>query len=165
MPEKQSSEKTPEENGLSGLYAVTGRREKPLTREEAANAFAPDPSELEDEEEEKPQQKSIHQQKSAPVAVEASANLSETQRPETITLDLPEKPVVRRTRRKSLRFPDIYVTRSLSVDKRLAPYFDDLMERGPTKTALANQIILKLLLEAGYKIDPAILLKPPKPKK
>lgn len=74
------------------------------------------------------------------------------------SIDLPPASQARRTTRK-MRFTDLYETRSLSIDKRLLPYFDDLMENGPNKTVVANQWVLKILLEAGYKIDPQILTK------
>jgi hypothetical protein len=74
------------------------------------------------------------------------------------SIDLPPAGQARRTNRK-MRFTDLYETRSLSIDKRLLPYFDNLMENGPNKTVVANQWVLKVLLEAGYKIDPQILTK------
>jgi hypothetical protein len=76
------------------------------------------------------------------------------------SLALPPGPSVKRRRHKGLRFVDIYETRSLSIDKRLLPYFDDFMESGDTKTQVANQLVLKILLEAGYAVDPQILTKP-----
>jgi hypothetical protein len=81
--------------------------------------------------------------------------------PPTVTVqsvDLPPAGQARRTNRK-MRFTDLYETRSLSIDKRLLPYFDNLMEDGPNKTVVANQWVLKILLDAGYKIDPQILTK------
>lgn len=81
--------------------------------------------------------------------------------PPSHTIPLPQGPTVRRRRfRSGLKFTDVYETRSLSIDKRLLPYFDDFMESGDTKTQVANQLVLKILLEAGYAVDPQILTKP-----
>lgn len=78
---------------------------------------------------------------------------------------LPAGGQARRTKKRPLRFSDMHDTRSISVDKRLTPYFDALMEDGPNKTVVANQWILKMLIDAGYPIDPDILTKPFDPHK
>lgn len=78
---------------------------------------------------------------------------------------LPTGGQARRTKKRILRFADMHDTRSISVDKRLTPYFDALMEDGPNKTVVANQWILKMLIDAGYPIDPDILTKPFDPHK
>jgi hypothetical protein len=80
-------------------------------------------------------------------------------RPIQTPVELPPAPQARRVTRK-MRFTDLYETRSLSIDKRLLDAFDDLMESGPNKTVVANQWVLKILLDAGYQIDPQILTKP-----
>jgi len=117
---------------VNPLYAVGS---KPMTHEEIVSEFAPDEEEAKPEEPSKP---------------------SVQQPPK----DLPPGPSVRRKKHKGLRFGDIYVTRSLSIDKRIVAAFDDYMESGDTKTQIANQVILKILLENGYSIDPDILSKP-----
>lgn len=118
---------------VNPLYAVGST---PMSKEEIASAFAPD---------EEPQEEKQPAQPSPPAPP---------------AKDLPAAPPVRRKRHKGLRFTDIYVTRSLSIDKRIVDAFDDFMEGGDTKTQLANQIVLKILLENGYNIDPNILSKP-----
>lgn len=81
-------------------------------------------------------------------------------KPTTIKeVELSPMSYARRTNRK-VSFRDIYETRSLSIDKRLLPYFDALLENGPNKTVVANQWVLKILLEAGYDIDPDVLANP-----
>lgn len=75
-------------------------------------------------------------------------------------ISLPPAPQARRVNNRKASFKDQYETRSLSIDKRLLPYLDDLLEQGPNKTVVANQWVLKILLDAGYKVDPAILTKP-----
>lgn len=80
--------------------------------------------------------------------------------PEQAKFSLPPGPPVKRKKVKGLKFTDRYETRSLSIDKRLLSAFDDFMEAGDTKTQVANQVVLKILLEAGYDIDPTILSKP-----
>lgn len=74
--------------------------------------------------------------------------------------NLPPAPQARRVNNRKASFKDQYETRSLSIDKRLLPYLDDLLEQGPNKTVVANQWVLKILLDAGYEVDPAILTKP-----
>lgn len=78
------------------------------------------------------------------------------------TLDLPPRPPVKRKRQKNLRFGDVYETRSLSIDKRMLKEFDDYIGQGETKTSFANQLFLKILIDAGYKLDPDLLTKPPR---
>lgn len=73
--------------------------------------------------------------------------------------NLPPAPQARRVNRK-VKFNDQFDKRTLSIDKRLLPYFDALMENGPNKTVVANQWVLKMLLDAGYQIDPNILTQP-----
>jgi hypothetical protein len=93
---------------------------------------------------------------------EASPEAQQTalpSRPIQTPVELPPAPQARRVTRK-MRFTDLYETRSLSIDKRLLDAFDDLMESGPNKTVVANQWVLKILLDAGYPIDPTILTKP-----
>ena len=126
-------EKPPVRN--NPLYAVGGKSEKPMSQEEVMQTFAP-------EEEVHVLPTRAVEQPSAPAQ----------------SVDLPPAPQARRTTRK-MRFTDLYETRSLSIDKRLLPYFDDLMENGPNKTVVANQWVLKILLDAGYKLDPQILTK------
>src|SRR5947209_20064630 len=118
---------------VNPLYAVGSS--KPITQDEIASKFAPDEEEVQAEP--KPKQ---HDQ----------------QPPK----DLPLGPPVRRKKHKGLKFGDIYVTRSLSIDKRIVAAFDDFMESGDTKTQIANQVVLKILLEAGYPLDPNVLSKP-----
>lgn len=117
---------------VNPLYAIGS---KPMSKEEIASEFAPD----EEEEESTPEP---------------------PRQPVQTVRDLPSGPPVRRKKHKGLKFGDIYVTRSVSVDKRIVAAFDDFMESGDTKTQLANQIILKILLENGYPLDPDILSKP-----
>jgi len=114
------------------LYAVGS---KPLSKEEIASEFAPDEEEIQPE----------------PTPAEP---------PRQTVKDLPSGPPVRRKKHKGLKFGDIYATRSLSIDKRIVAAFDDFMESGDTKTQIANQVVLKILLEAGYPLDPDILSKP-----
>jgi hypothetical protein len=78
------------------------------------------------------------------------------------TLDLPLRPPVKRKWQKELRFPDIYETRSFSIDKRITKEFDDYMGLGETKTSFANQLFLKILIDVGYNLEPDLLTKPPK---
>jgi hypothetical protein len=137
-----SPKKKDEAPPVNPLYAVGGKP-KPMSQEEIMSAFAPDETE---EQTEEPQQ--IIQ--AAPV----------TQHVPQVLKDLPSGPPVRRKKHKGLKFSDIYVTRSLSIDKRIVEDFDDFMESGDTKTQIANQIVLKILLDAGYNIDPDILSKP-----
>lgn len=131
---------------VNPLYAVGGKP-KPMTQEEIASAFAPDEEQVEEH-------KQIAQ--AAPPAIQP---VVAQQVPQTLR-DLPSGPPVRRKKHKGLKFSDIYVTRSLSIDKRIVEAFDDFMESGDTKTQIANQIVLKILLDAGYNIDPDILSKP-----
>lgn len=130
---------------VNPLYAVGGKP-KPMSQEEIMSAFAPDEEQVEEP-------KQIIQ--AAPPVQPVVAQ----QAPQTLK-DLPSGPPVRRKKHKGLKFSDIYVTRSLSIDKRIVEAFDDFMESGDTKTQIANQIVLKILLEAGYNIDPDILSKP-----
>ena len=98
-----------------------------------------------------------------PTVEEAPPQAQQTALPTQPTrtpVELPPAPQARRVTRKTLRFTDLYETRSLSIDKRLLDAFDDLMESGPNKTVVANQWVLKILLDAGYPIDPQILTKP-----
>lgn len=77
----------------------------------------------------------------------------------SVAPNLPPAPQARRVNRK-VKFNDQFDKRTLSIDKRLLPYFDALMENGPNKTVVANQWVLKMLLDAGYQIDPNILTQP-----
>src|ERR1041385_282036 len=120
---------------VNPLYAVGG---KPMTKEEIASEFAPDEPEEE----------------------EAEVTPEPPRQPVQTMKDLPSGPPVRRKKHRGLKFGDIYVTRSLSIDKRIVAAFDDFMESGETKTQIANQVVLKILLEAGYNLDPDILSKP-----
>jgi|ERR1041385_5676326 hypothetical protein len=120
---------------VNPLYAVGG---KPMTKEEIASEFAPDEPEEE----------------------EAEVTPEPPRQPVQTMKDLPSGPPVRRKKHRGLKFGDIYVTRSLSIDKRIVAAFDDFMESGDTKTQIANQVVLKILLEAGYNLDPDILSKP-----
>lgn len=129
---------------VNPLYAVGGKP-KQMSQEEIISAFAPD------EQEELVEEPKQIIQTAPPVVVQ--------QIPQTLR-DLPSGPPVRRKKHKGLKFSDIYVTRSLSIDKRIVEAFDDFMESGDTKTQIANQIVLKILLDAGYNIDPDILSKP-----
>lgn len=79
--------------------------------------------------------------------------------PTYVAPTLPPAPQARRVNRK-VKFNDQFDKRTLSIDKRLLPYFDALMENGPNKTVVANQWVLKMLLDAGYQIDPNILTQP-----
>jgi hypothetical protein len=79
--------------------------------------------------------------------------------PTHVAPKLPPAPQARRVNRK-VKFNDQFDKRTLSIDKRLLPYFDALMEDGPNKTVVANQWVLKMLLDAGYQIDPNILTQP-----
>jgi hypothetical protein len=79
--------------------------------------------------------------------------------PTPVAPKLPPAPQARRVNRK-VKFNDQFDKRTLSIDKRLLPYFDALMEDGPNKTVVANQWVLKMLLDAGYQIDPNILTQP-----
>lgn len=133
------SPKKKEEPSVNPLYAVG--KPKPMTQEEIASEFAPD------EEEEKIEEPKQVIQPVPPASQPASLNL-------------PSGPPVRRKKHRGLKFSDIYVTRSISLDKRIVDAFDDYMESGDTKTQIANQIVLKILLEAGYNLDPDILSKP-----
>jgi len=128
------SPKKKDEPTVNPLYAV-GSTKPPMTQDEIASTFAPDEEEAKSDD--TPKQPATHLPK-----------------------DLPPGPSVRRRKHKGLRFGDIYVTRSLSIDKRIVASFDDFMESGDTKTQIANQVILKILLENGYNIDPDILSKP-----
>jgi hypothetical protein len=132
---------------VNPLYAVGGKP-KPMTQDEIASAFAPDE---EEEQIEEPKQN---------IQATPSAIQPIIQQVSQVMKDLPSGPPVRRKKHKGLKFSDIYVTRSLSIDKRLVAAFDDFMESGDTKTQIANQVVLKILLEAGYNIDPDILSKP-----
>lgn len=76
------------------------------------------------------------------------------------TGELPAGPPVRR-RKHRLKFGDIYETRSFSIDKRLLDALDDFMDSGETRTAVANRLFLKVLIEAGYNLDPDLLKQPP----
>lgn len=75
-------------------------------------------------------------------------------------VELPAGPPVRR-RKHRLKFGDIYETRSFSIDKRLLEALDDYMDSGETRTAQANRLFLKVLIEAGYNLDPDLLKQPP----
>ena len=83
----------------------------------------------------------------------------QVQQPTYVAPKLPPAPQARRVNRK-VKFNDQFDKRTLSIDKRLLPYFDALMENGPNKTVVANQWVLKILLDAGYQIDPNILTQP-----
>ena len=141
-----SPKKKDEVPPVNPLYAV-GSKPKPMTQDEIASAFAPDEAEEQVEE-----LKQVIQ--ATPPAIQPTT----AQQPSL--KDLPSGPPVRRKKHRGLKFGDIYVTRSLSIDKRLVAAFDDFMESGDTKTQIANQIVLKILLDAGYPLDPDILSKP-----
>lgn len=128
----------PKKRPNNPLFAM-GTKEKPLTQEEVMQTFAPEETPV---------------QPVTPVLTQPPTPIQQAQ-----PVELPPAPLARRANRK-MRFTDLYETRSLSIDKRLLPYFDDLMENGPNKTVVANQWVLKILLEAGYQIDPQILTKP-----
>src|ERR1041385_5053140 len=104
---------------VNPLYAVGG---KPMTKEEIASEFAPDEPEEE----------------------EAEVTPEPPRQPVQTMKDLPSGPPVRRKKHRGLKFGDIYVTRSLSIDKRIVAAFDDFMESGDTKTQIANQVVLNL---------------------
>jgi hypothetical protein len=79
------------------------------------------------------------------------------------TPDLPPGPPVRRKKTRGFKFSELYTTRSLSIDNRILDYFDDFIEAGAeagSKTAFANQILLKMLREAGYQIPIDIFSQP-----
>lgn len=141
-----SPKKKDEVPPVNPLYAV-GSKPKPMTQDEIASAFAPD--EVEEEQVETPKQ-----------VIQAVVMQPIVQQMPQVMKDLPSGPPVRRKKHKGLKFGDIYVTRSLSIDKRIVAAFDDFMESGDTKTQIANQIVLKILLDAGYSLDPDILSKP-----
>lgn len=130
---------------VNPLYAVGGKP-KPMSQEEIISAFAPD-------------EEPVEEPKQIIQAVPPTIQPVVQQVPQALR-DLPSGPPVRRKKHKGLKFSDIYVTRSLSIDKRIVEAFDDFMESGDTKTQIANQIVLKILLDAGYNIDPDILSKP-----
>src|ERR1041385_7492905 len=135
---------------VNPLYAVGG---KPMTKEEIASEFAPDePEEEEAEVTPEPPRQPVQTMKDLPSGP--------PRQPVQTMKDLPSGPPVRRKKHRGLKFGDIYVTRSLSIDKRIVAAFDDFMESGDTKTQIANQVVLKILLEAGYNLDPDILSKP-----
>lgn len=84
----------------------------------------------------------------------------ETAKGSTRHLDLPPGPIVKRKKTKKLTFAQMHTTISLSIDNRIAKDFKNFLEKGETKTAIANKIALKILIEAGYPIDEDILQKP-----
>jgi hypothetical protein len=146
----------PEQEGPNPLFAVGKPKEKPMSKDEARAAFAPDPEETEQEE-----MSRVAIQEAEPVVAQVTPpSPAPEPAPEQPKFSLPPGPPVKRKKVKGLKFTDRYETRSLSIDKRLLSAFDDFMEAGDTKTQVANQVVLKILLEAGYDIDPTILSKP-----
>src|ERR1041385_4693216 len=117
---------------VNPLYAVGG---KPMTKEEIASEFAPDEPEEE----------------------EAEVTPEPPRQPVQTMKDLPSGPPVRRKKHRGLTFGDIYVTRPLCICKRIVAAFDNFIESCDTKTQIANQVVHKILLEAGYNLDPDIL--------
>jgi hypothetical protein len=78
--------------------------------------------------------------------------------------DLPPGPAAKRRRGTDKRYAEKHKTISLSVDARIANEVDDFLNRGAiksgNKTVFASQLFLRLLLDAGYDIDPEILSQP-----
>jgi hypothetical protein len=91
------------------------------------------------------------------IVEEPEAEPAPERKPTDVTLPTPR--VARRVTRK-VPFELQHAKRTISVDRRLIPAFDDLMSSGGNKTVVANQWILKMLLDAGYQIDPDILAQP-----
>lgn len=75
-------------------------------------------------------------------------------------VSLPPGPAARRVTTRKVSYNEQYDKRTLSIDKRITPYWDDLMGEGINKTMTGNQWVLKILLDAGYQIDPNILDQP-----
>ena len=64
-------------------------------------------------------------------------------------------------RRSKVPFEQRYKKENVMVDKRMLPAFYDLMERaGQSKVDAFNRTLLRVLLEAGYPLDPNLLDRP-----
>jgi hypothetical protein len=122
-----------------------------------------------------PEQQELQREEPPPTQTDEEVNIvpfvsnrSEVATPELTKkeptpLELPPGPPVRRKKIKGLKFSEMYTTRSLSVDNRLLPYFDDFFEAGSeagSKTSFANQLLLKILRDAGYQIPLDIFSQP-----
>jgi hypothetical protein len=137
---------------LGALYAVTGAKK---TKEEIAAQFAPDSVETEEE-----------IVVPAPLAPRATPptpvkpEILPVQQPQQrYSAELPGQPQTH-DRRHKVPFEQRYRKENIQVDRRILPYFYDLIASGNSRVAVINQVLLKALLEAGYPIDPHILEKP-----
>lgn len=154
------------ENGKNPIFAVTNGRKKekqpappPASTEDIMAAFAPDPVEVEEDarpiatKEETPPTP-IVQPSPAPSQVQ-------TQSTSAFLANLPPGSPAKRRRSADKTFPQLHTTISLSVDRRIEKDVNDFFDRGAklagNRTVFASQLFLKLLIDAGYKIDPNIL--------
>jgi hypothetical protein len=127
----------------------------PMTNREVSSAFLPDPDEM--EEDNLPitkKQPSIPSPKPMPVIPQTPAQMN-------VAFDLPPARPAKRRRSSEKSFSQKHVTISLSIDHRIANEVDEFLDRGArlsgNKTVFASQLFLKLLLNAGYKLDPNML--------
>jgi len=81
------------------------------------------------------------------------------QRQIAYSTELPGQPQTH-DRRHKVPFEQRYRKENIQVDRRILPYFYDLIASGNSRVAVINQVLLKALLEAGYPVDPHILEKP-----
>jgi hypothetical protein len=127
---------------------------KQPTNSEVSNMFAPDPDVVIDEPK---TDKHPVTQLSSPVEKQQSTQIN-------LTFDLPPARPAKRRRSSEKTFAQKHVTISLNVDKRIANDVEDFLERGAiqsgNKTVFVSQLLLQLLLNSGYKIDPNILANP-----
>ncbi|SRR6266851_191963 len=63
-------------------------------------------------------------------------------------------------RRSKVPFEQRYKKENIQVDRRLLPYFYDLVSRGNSRVSVINEVLLKVLVEAGYPVDPRLLERP-----
>lgn len=154
------------ENGGNSIFAVTGGKKKekqpappPMSQDDILSAFAPD-SEL--AEEVKAQPVTPVPTKEERVAPPQPAQVQPpTQATSAFLANLPPGAPAKRRRSAEKSFPQLHTTVSLSIDRRIEKDVNDFLDRGAklagNRTVFASQLFLKLLIDAGYKIDPNIL--------
>lgn len=145
------------EKDNNALFAMSGGKKKepeppPMNQDQILNEFAPDPSMV--VESDFAEKKEVEPLMVAPPTVIRNEKQN--------IIELPPRPPVQKRRNKKKRFTDIYTPITFHIDKRIAPALKDYLDQAESNTSLANQIFLKILLDAGYELDPTLLTKPPK---
>lgn len=154
------------------LFAVTGGKKKekqptppPASTEDIMAAFAPDPELVGVEEDTRPIAAPLPvKEKTLPppiVPPSPAPSQSQTQATSAFLANLPPGAPAKRRRSADKSFPQLHTTVSLSIDRRIEKDVNDFLDRGAkragNRTVFASQLFLKLLIDAGYKIDPNIL--------